>query len=231
MVQPEVTELVREHGLQLRDRQGIDERVEEHDPFRPAEAREVGVAVGASFRAVHDEDSARLEAAAARKHFDRLAQAARLELAKPIEERERSAVARPSRGGSRMPPTRPTPRSTMTRLRAASARATARRAAAGGSAPIARPFSVSTAKSAGVVRLKPKRDSIRNVRQASNGNPAIAVTSIVTATVATCRGRPASPLPEIHASIAAMPPASVSTSSNAAPATRSTIARRAWAIV
>ncbi len=87
MVQPEMAELVREYGLQFRDCQGLDQGVEKYDPLGAAKPREVGVAMRAAFRPVHDEHAARLKAAAAGERLDGLAESARFEFPEAVEER------------------------------------------------------------------------------------------------------------------------------------------------
>ena len=58
VLQLEVTELVREHRLDLVRREALEQRVEEHDALRAAEAGEVRVAVARAPRAVHHEQAA-----------------------------------------------------------------------------------------------------------------------------------------------------------------------------
>ncbi len=94
--EPVVAELVREHRLQLPGRERRDQRIEEHDALVAPEPGEVGVAVRAAARAVHDVDAARLESAAARERLDGVAQRARLEFAEAIEERRDEARPRPA---------------------------------------------------------------------------------------------------------------------------------------
>ncbi|MFN8095465.1 MAG: aminotransferase class I/II-fold pyridoxal phosphate-dependent enzyme [Vicinamibacteria bacterium] len=76
VAQPEVAELVREHGRDLADGQGGDEGVQEDDPLLAEQAREVGVAVGRAPRRVHHEQTAGAEASALGEREDRFAQLA-----------------------------------------------------------------------------------------------------------------------------------------------------------
>ena len=70
VVEAIVAEFVRQHGLDLRRIQAIEECVEEDDALGLAEACEVGVAMAGAPRAVHHEQALRLEAALGQKGLD-----------------------------------------------------------------------------------------------------------------------------------------------------------------
>jgi len=65
-----MAELVRQHRLDLRVGETLEQRVEEHDALVPADAGEVGVAVARAPRVVHDEYPLGGEAAARQQRFD-----------------------------------------------------------------------------------------------------------------------------------------------------------------
>ena len=72
----EVAELVRQHRLDLVRCKPLEQRVEEDDAPGAPEAREERVAVARAARAVHHEEPAAREAAAAEQRLDRLARGA-----------------------------------------------------------------------------------------------------------------------------------------------------------
>ena len=185
VAEPVVPEFMRKYSLQLGGGQRRDQRVEEHDALVAPEPGEVGVAVRAAPRTVHDVDAARLESAAARKRLDSVAQGPWLQLAETVEQRRDETRPGPAdedreRG----------PGANANTHQAGPARCMSHRnSAASGNrsrAPTASPLSASAANSAGVVRLKPKRASMRNVRQASKGRPTSAINRPNAATVVTC---------------------------------------------
>ena len=87
VLQLEVAELVREHGLDLVRRQALEQRVEEHDALRAAESGEERVAVARAARAVHHEQAAVGETAAREQRLDRVARRACGQRRELVEER------------------------------------------------------------------------------------------------------------------------------------------------
>ena len=76
-MQPEVSELVREHGFDFGSLQPLDQRIEEHDALVATDAGEVGVAVHGASRAVHHEHAFRGESAACEQGLGALLAASR----------------------------------------------------------------------------------------------------------------------------------------------------------
>ncbi len=86
MVAPVVPQLVGEHGLHLARREAREQRVEEYDSLRGAEAREIGVAVRRALRAVHHVEAVRAEAAAREQRLDSILERRVRERREPVEE-------------------------------------------------------------------------------------------------------------------------------------------------
>ena len=110
------------------------------------------------------------EAAAREQAFDPLARGTRRQRREAVEERRDHRRIQHEHQQLERHPRDPRPRATTTRRRCASA--TARRTRAAGRARRRRrcPWRGRRATSASVVRLKPKRSSMRNVRHHENGN-------------------------------------------------------------
>ena len=75
MPELEVSELVREHGLDFVDVQPRQQSVEEHDASRRTEAGEIRVAVAGALRSIHDEQPLGREFAALEQTLDTIADA------------------------------------------------------------------------------------------------------------------------------------------------------------
>src|SRR2546421_1074091 len=82
-----MAELVRQHRLDFRVSETLEQRIEEHDALVAADAGEIGVAVARAARVVHDEYPPGREAAACEQRFDALAQRLILERREAVEER------------------------------------------------------------------------------------------------------------------------------------------------
>ena len=87
VAQLEVAQFVRQHGLDLLRLETRQQGVEEHDALGAAEAREIGVAVGAALAAVHHEQAARREADARHQALDALLEAGVFERGELVEHR------------------------------------------------------------------------------------------------------------------------------------------------
>src|SRR6267378_1990370 len=104
-----MAELVRQHRLDFRVSETLEQRIEEHDALVPADAGEVGVAVARAARVVHDEHTPYGKAAAPQQLFDALPQLLVLERREAVE--ERGDECRPGPGPTPIPTTsgRPVP--------------------------------------------------------------------------------------------------------------------------
>ncbi len=165
VMQLEVPELVRQHGLDLVLVEARDERVEEHDALGLAEAGEVGVAVAAAARAVHHEQAAGLEAALGQQLLDAALERAFLHGRELVEQRrdergidghDEQAERRPTPATRR--PTNSRPSRCISQSTASTSGRPERQADRGMLGEIAR------ATSRGVILLKPKRASMLKVR-------------------------------------------------------------------
>ena len=113
-MQPEMAQLVREHGLDFLLIDALEQRIEEHDALVAADAREIGIAVRRAARSVHHEHASPGRKAAAREQrFHALAQGRVVERREAIEQRrdearrgprECEADAEPDEPGPQPPP-------------------------------------------------------------------------------------------------------------------------------
>src|SRR5438045_7882385 len=87
VLEAEMAELVRQHRLDFRVSETLEQRIEEHDALVAADAGEIGVAVARAARVVHDEYPPGSEAAAREQRFDALPQRLVLERREAVEER------------------------------------------------------------------------------------------------------------------------------------------------
>src|SRR5205814_10416475 len=87
VLEAEVAELVRQHRLDFRMSETLEQRIEEHDALVAADAGEIGVAMARAARVVHHEYPPGGEAAAREQGFDALAQRLVLERREAVEER------------------------------------------------------------------------------------------------------------------------------------------------
>ncbi|MNT20478.1 hypothetical protein D3C72_1557880 [compost metagenome] len=103
-----MAELMRQHGLDLVGVKARQQGVEKHDPARPAEAGEIGVAMGRPARSVHHEQAVQRKAAALRQALDASGQfgvGERRELVEQggdehrVDDQQREVEHRPERPG------------------------------------------------------------------------------------------------------------------------------------
>ncbi len=168
--QPEMAELVREHRLDLLRCEPVQQRVEEHDALRAAEAGEIRVAVARAPGAVHDEQPGRREAAAREQPLDALARVARRQRRERLKSGAMTVgYSTSTRSWNAIHATQAHSHHSAPALRISHSTSSASGKPEDGADGNAL-REVGEPDGASVVRLKPKRSSMRNVRHHENGS-------------------------------------------------------------